>query len=195
MLTLGPDQMLNKHFKRHHPCATCAVAIARMQDGVRPLPIDIQARAFSRLREVPTEFSDAVRVSARSYAGTGDDLSYSAGDEDDSSATSWDRMSNDSDGGYGADQSESESEDESESAWGGGQAGRSSSRLGGVGSMRGADKLVAEEAGVAQKELLPMLRRFTGLQDRERMAMLLELLTEYTPIRVSACGCGEGVCG
>jgi hypothetical protein len=102
-------------------------------------------------------------------------------------------MSNDSDGGYGADQSESE--DESESAWGGGQAGRSSSRLGGVGSMRGADKLVAEEAGVAQKELLPMLRRFTGLQDRERMAMLLELLTEYTPIRVSACVCERGYVG
>lgn len=95
-------------------------AIAVIQDGLRPLPIDIQALAYSRLREVPADA--AVTVPLGSYAGGEDDSSSTTEEDNDS----W-KSEGKSEGG-----NEAEEEEEAEEP--------SSSSIAGVGFMRGADR-------------------------------------------------------
>lgn len=134
-------------------------AIAVIQDGARPLPIEVQALVAPRLRVVaqePAQFVDD------GYGGSYSDVTDGASDSE----------GDVSDLAFG----EGDDSYEDESSFG--------SDITGAGLMRGADKFVAAEAGVSPREVLPMVRSIVGLPDRARMGQLLELLTRYTPIKV-----------
>lgn len=140
-----------------------------IEDGARPLLIDIQALVTPRIRVVSTE-----------PAQTGSD---GFGDSDDDSSSG----SNDNDGfisfaGEGGSRDASSWGDEGDDSSGDDSSG---SGITGAGLMKGADRFIAAEAGVSTKEILPLVRHVQGLNDRTRLGMLLELLTIHTPIRVS----------
>jgi hypothetical protein len=144
-------------------------AIAVIQDGARPLPIEVQALAGPRVRILESGpqsdpqpgrvYEDPAVTESPSDSDGGSytpvvDESLSLSDDDDISG-----------------------EDESPAV---------GSDIHGAGLMRGpgGDKFVAAEAGVSPRELLPMVRGVVGLQDRTRLGMLLEVLSEHTPIKV-----------
>jgi len=147
-------------------------AIAVIQDGARPLPIEIQALVAPRIRVMSTEPAQTVSD------GFGDS-------DDDSSSGSSDNNGFISFAGEGGSRDESSWGDEGDDSTGDESSG---SGISGAGLMKGADRFVAAEAGVSTREVLPLLRSVLGLNDRTRMGMLLELLTLHTPIRVSEQG-------
>jgi hypothetical protein len=134
-------------------------AVAVIQDGARPLPIEVQALVAPRLRIVVQEPAQLVDDG---YSDIYSDVTNGASD---SEADASDVAFGEGDDSY-----------EDESSFG--------SDITGAGLMRGADKFVAAEAGVSPREVLPMVRSIVGLPDRARMGQLLELLTRYTPIKV-----------
>jgi hypothetical protein len=141
-------------------------AIAVIQDGARPLPIEVQALAGPRVRILesgpPGQPGPVFEDSGVTESPSDSDGSYIPV-MDESSSLSDDDVSG---------------EDESLAV---------GSDIHGAGLMRspGGDKFVAAEAGVSPRELLPMVRGVVGLQDRTRLGMLLEVLSEHTPIKVS----------
>jgi hypothetical protein len=150
-------------------------AIGVVLDGIRPLPLEIQALATPRLQD-----------SAGGSAG-GDDA-----DSDDNyngvttgSDGELDPYADDDDMGEGADD-EDRDEGFDSSGFSNGDGDDSDPGLdefdGSVTRSRGRDRV--DVSGVS-RELAPLYRHYVGLVDKPRMAMLLELLSKYTPIKVS----------
>jgi hypothetical protein len=150
-------------------------AIGVVLDGIRPLPLEIQALATPRLLDNPASSAagnDAVDGDVSDMLGS--DVSGADGftadddgllEEDDEEGSGFSGLSsNDGDDG-----------DELEFD---GQVTRS----------RGRDRL---DVSGKSRELAPLYRHYVGLADKPRMAMLLELLSKYTPIKVR--GGGEGL--
>lgn len=166
-------------------------AIAVIQDGARPLPIEVQALVGPRVRVVTNDTAGGGGGSSRGGLGPlvfedGDGVTDSATDGEGyggegfegSGSASWS-------GGEEVDSSDDDDESMTTAAAAAAVGRGSDSSLHGAGLMRGAvDKFVAAEAGVSPKEILPMVRGVVGLQNPQRFGMLLEVLTMHTPIKV-----------
>lgn len=154
-------------------------AVGVVQEGIRPLPLEIQALATARLQET---------VSAATADAYDEDDSYNDSATDDASETELSEA---------ADEAEPDGPDDMDYA-GAAADGDEEDDLGGIGFgsslVQSSRKERVELAGTAH-ELAPLYRHYVGVADRNRMAMLLELLTKHTPIKVrgpaleAAAGC------
>jgi hypothetical protein len=144
-------------------------AIGVMLDGIRPLPLEIQALAMPRLQD--------------SAAG-------SAGGDDADSDDSYNSVTDDGGSEFdeGADEQTLDDDFES-SGFSNDDNDDSDSGFdrfdGPVARSRGRGRV---DVSGESRELAPLYRHYVGLVDKPRMAMLLELLSKYTPIKVSSTG-------
>jgi hypothetical protein len=140
-------------------------AIGVVLDGVRPLPLEIQALATPRLQD-----------SAAGSAGGDDadrDDSYNSADYDDTE----EEDEHDLDEGFESNGFSNDDDGDSDPVF--------DQFEGSVTRTRGRDRV--DVSGVS-RELAPLYRHYVGLADKPRMAMLLELLSKYTPIKVNRAG-------
>jgi hypothetical protein len=139
-------------------------AIGVVLDGIRPLPLEIQALATPRLLE---NAAGNAGGNDADEEGSYDSVTADSDSEEDPYADDDDEEAEEGSSGVSND----DNDDDDADLGFGGSLTRS----------RGRDRV--DVSGVS-RELAPLYRHYVGLADKPRMAMLLELLSKYTPIKV-----------
>ncbi|KAF6260163.1 hypothetical protein COO60DRAFT_1700490 [Scenedesmus sp. NREL 46B-D3] len=149
-------------------------AIGVVLDGIRPLPLEIQALATPRLVDTAAgsaNLDDTDEFDAYDSVTSDSDSEADPLADEDGEEGLYEQGLEDGSGSSGI------STDSDEPGLGfGGSLTRS----------RGRDRV--DVSGVS-RELAPLFRHYVGLADKPRMAMLLELLSKYTPIKASRSSC------
>ncbi|WIA15824.1 hypothetical protein OEZ85_012579 [Tetradesmus obliquus] len=143
-------------------------AIGVVLDGIRPLPLEIQALATPRVQDSPASRAAGNDADAESSYDEGDSEADPFLADDDSGDAGYHEEAEEGSGSSGlSDEGDDEGDDDS-------GFGATLTRI------RGRDRV--DVAGQC-RELAPLYRHYVGLADKPRMAMLLELLTKHTPIK------------
>lgn len=148
--------------------STVGTAICVVQEGVRPLALEIQALATSRIPkedDTDSESDDDADVTSNTL---GSDMSVATDDTTDISEVS----------------AEEEDDTDNSSSANGSDTFDDRATMTVIASSR---KSGSSRGG---NDLAPLYRIWIGVTDKPRMVMLLELLSRYTPIKVSRQGRG-----
>jgi hypothetical protein len=163
--------------------------------GNRPLPIEVQALAISRLQEGPPAAAGAVgdQEDMAGWEDTGTDLENHdvtgrsrLDDGSESSSTFADASDDNDEEQEGDDDNDAVSNDDNDDAYvlRRGRGGWKQ-RLAAAASSSGS-------SSSGREPLAPAFHYYVGITDRNRMIMLLNLLSKYTPIKViSRVQCSE----